>query len=253
MIDFEEYLKDWESTSLVELDSIALIKRMDTKYVIHIRELPLILSKIKSQYRVLEINGARVFGYQTNYFDTPDFQFYLEHHNGYTRREKVRFRAYQNSDLKFFEIKKKLPSDQTDKIRIPVGEMQEELNLDQYRLVGENKLRNRILEKKVTNLFKRVTLAQFELRERVTIDTDIEFSVADKKITLPQIAILELKQPRVNINSPLVQILKKMRIYPSSFSKYAMAVVMLDLCQKKNEFKPQLLKLNKIMNFHNVS
>lgn len=249
MCDFKEKLSTWDTVSLQDLESVALIRRIDTKFVMKQEQLVQLLELIQHDYKVLEIDGRRIFNYHTIYFDTPDFQFYLDHHNGLIHRMKVRKREYLDSGLKFYEIKKKLPGDQTDKTRLVIDEMSDVLTTDHYNMVDYKKLNQRPLEKKLSNHFKRMTLTHDNMQERITIDTDIHFFDGEKKISLPNVAILELKQPRYDVTSPLVQMLKKMRIYPESFSKYATGVVMMNLHHKQNQFKSQRMKIE---NFQTV-
>lgn len=243
MIDLNVYTASWNTVSLQELESVALTRRMDTKFVLSVEQLFTLLDQIEVDHKILEIQDRRIFHYNTVYFDTPDFQFYIDHHNGYIHRMKVRLREYLDSGLKFYEIKRKLPGDQTDKTRVVIDQMGEALTEEQYQLINYKRLANRPLEKKISNSFKRMTFTHVNMQERITIDTDIQFYEGEKSISLPNIVILELKQPRYDVTSPLVQMLKKMRIYPGSFSKYATGIAMLDLHHKQNQFKSQLLKI----------
>lgn len=243
MVDLNAYTLDWETVNLQELDSVALYKRIDTKYVLTMDELFKLIDIIKVSHKILEIDQTRVFTYLTNYFDTSDFQFYTDHHNGFVNRIKVRQREYTNSGLKFYEIKRKLPGEQTAKIRISIAQMSQQLPEDQYQMIDYKRLRNRPLEIKMSNTFDRMTLTSRNLEERITIDTNIKFTSDGKNASLPDVVILELKQPIYDVTNPLVQTLKKMRIYPSSFSKYTIGIALLNLHRKQNQFKPQLLKI----------
>jgi hypothetical protein len=244
MIDLNEYTSDWETITLNDLDSVALYKRIDTKYFLNGDQLIQLMDLIKDNHKILQIDQTRVFNYNTNYFDTVDFQFYTDHHNGFLNRIKVRQREYTNSGLKFYEIKRKLPGEQTEKIRIFIDHLSEQLSTDQYQMIDYKRLRNRPLEIKLSNIFDRMTLTSHNLEERITIDTNIAFISQGEKVTLPDVVILELKQPRFDVTNIVVQTLKKMRIYPNSFSKYTIGVALLNLHSKQNQFKPQLLKIS---------
>lgn len=248
MINLEQYTSDWETVSLQDLDAVSLLKRVDTKYVISIRQLEKLLQKVKGEYKILEIDGKRNFKYHTTYFDTPDFDFFLDHHNGLFRRTKVRFRKYVDSDLVFYEVKRKMPSDVTEKTRERVVDIQNQITSEQYKMVDKDRTRNKKLDVKVSNIFNRMTLTQPGLNERVTIDTQLNFFTDDDEITIPEIAIVEVKQPRFNFDSPIVKALREIRQFPESFSKYVMSVVLLELHEKYNRFKPQLLLIDKMRN-----
>jgi hypothetical protein len=166
-------------------------------------------------------------------------------------RIKVRQREYINSGLKFYEIKRKLPGEQTEKIRIFIDHLSEQLSTDQYQMIDYKRLRNRPLEIKLSNIFDRMTLTSHNLEERITIDTNITFINEEQKEILSDVVILELKQPRFDVNNLIVQTLKKMRIYPNSFSKYTIGVALLNLHRKQNQFKPQLLKISQYQSHSN--
>ena len=103
--------------SIGDLDSVALCNRVDSKFILSEDQLFKILPCIKKNYYVLEINGVRAFYYENNYFDTPDLQFFRDHHNGYVNRIKVRTRKYVDTDTCYFEIKRKEKVERTNKHR----------------------------------------------------------------------------------------------------------------------------------------
>ncbi len=251
MMDYNAYTSDWQTIFLKELGKVALTKRMDTKYILNSRQLLELLDQMKANYSILEIDHNRVFQYYTTYFDTPNFQFYLDHHNRRIVRMKVRMREYVDSGLKYYEIKNKLPGQETDKQRLVIHEMTETLSEAQYEMIKNKRFQHIKLEKKLINRFSRMTFAQIHSKERITIDTDINFESGDRYTSIPDIVILELKQPRFDVTSDLVRALKKMRIHPTSFSKYVMGIVSLNLHPKQNEFKPQKLKIKKLQSILN--
>mgnify|MGYP001488528463 CR=1 FL=1 len=89
------------------MDSVQLMNRTDTKFVFELELLGKVLNEIREYYYVLDINNKRMSAYRSLYYDTNDFEFYFEHHNGKTNRNKVRYREYIDSGLCFLEIKHK--------------------------------------------------------------------------------------------------------------------------------------------------
>ena len=89
------------------MDEVKLMNRTDTKFVFEYSLLNKLMEEIKAHYYVLDIDGIRLNAYRSLYFDTEDFKFYYEHHNGKKNRNKVRYREYMDSGLCFLEIKKK--------------------------------------------------------------------------------------------------------------------------------------------------
>jgi hypothetical protein len=222
---------------------------MDTKYILSKAQLVLLLEGIKDDQFVLEIDNNRVFNYKTIYFDTPDFQFYRDHHNGCMNRIKVRSREYVESKLSFYEIKRKLFGTRTDKQRKIIPAIYDEVPLADYNLIQYKRLNNKPIEKKLSNNFKRITLTNKKFTERITIDLEIEFDNGKKQIHLPELVVIEVKQGKTDVFSNTIQMLKKLRVHESSFSKYVIGVSLLEENIKHNNFKPILLKLNKIENY----
>jgi hypothetical protein len=244
-----EQLNKFESVTLKQLDSVKLQNRMDTKYILSKAQLALLLEGIKEEQFVLEIDNTRVFNYKTIYFDTPDFQFYKDHHNGCVNRIKVRSREYVESNLSFYEIKRKLFGTRTDKQRKIIPAIYQEVPLADYNLIQYKRLNNKPIEKKLTNHFKRITLTNNKFTERITIDLEIGFDNGKKQIQLSELVVIEVKQGKADVFSNTIQMLKKLRVHESSFSKYVIGVSLLEENIKHNNFKPILLKLNKIENY----
>ena len=67
MTDVEQTLSQFCPISLAEMESVKLMNRIDTKYVVTIRQLPLILQMAKDDYYAQEINDVRLATYDTIY------------------------------------------------------------------------------------------------------------------------------------------------------------------------------------------
>ncbi|MBP9933842.1 MAG: polyphosphate polymerase domain-containing protein [Chitinophagaceae bacterium] len=246
MQQIQQILNTFESVSLQDLDAVKLQNRIDTKYMLTIQELEQVLHEIQKNQKVLEIDDTRLFTYKTVYFDTPDFRFYKDHHNGCINRVKVRCREYVESHLVMYEIKRKLFGTRTDKQRKVIAQLPEQIPQEDYALIGYKRLNAQPIEKKMTNEFRRITLTNKEFTERITIDLDIRLSNELETIHLPEIAVIEVKQGKTDVFSHTIQVLKKFGIRESSFSKYAIGTALLEKTLKHNAFKPILLKIEKL-------
>ena len=246
MQDIPSCINGFESVTLEELDRVELQNRLDTKYLLTVEQLIQLLDGIRQNQYVLEIDGHRIFSYQTIYFDTADFQFYKDHHNGCVNRVKVRSRAYLESSLAFYEIKRKLFGTRTDKQRKRINSVYHCIPDEDYQLIDYRRLQGRPVEKKLTNNFKRITLTNKMFTERITIDFDIHFDNGIKQTSLDQVVVVEVKQGKSDVFSNTIQVLKSLRVHESSFSKYAIGVSLLEQQIKHNNFKPILLAIQKI-------
>lgn len=235
---------------LSEMDAVSLQNRIDRKYILHYDKLENILNQLLDSYRVLEIDQHRVFSYNTQYFDTPDFQFYKDHHNGLINRLKVRCRQYLETKTTFFEIKKKYQGTRTDKYRKPINHFLSTLSEQEYAEINQRSTKHRIEDLDITleNFFYRITLVNKNLTERATIDFGISFKSKIKTAALSNIVIIEVKQGKMDESSPIVQLLKKEKISAGSISKYAYGLLVTGNDIKYNAFKPLLNKIIKIQN-----
>ena len=107
--------------TLEEMSGIKLMNRTDTKFVATLEQLNAFLLAVNGKYYIQEINGKRIAGYHTTYYDTADYHMYSIHHAGRKVREKIRVRTYMESDDTFFEIKNKNNHGRTKKKRISIS------------------------------------------------------------------------------------------------------------------------------------
>ncbi|MEJ5249479.1 MAG: polyphosphate polymerase domain-containing protein [Caldilinea sp.] len=231
--------------SLDEIKALSLLDRLDVKFILHEQQLIQILERIRDRYRVLEINGVRPGRYYTTYFDTPDFFLFHSHHNGLRVRHKVRWRWYIDSQLVFLEVKEKNNRERTVKTRTilsepitrlvdaPPGWMPPSLTVDPAHL-----------QPVVWNRFRRMTLADFERQERITVDIGIEFGREDQVIPMPGLVIVEVKQRKFSLSSPIGRELHRLHLTPTHISKYCVSMAMLYPELRHNRFKPILRRLS---------
>jgi len=245
---FQYLLNDLQTVSLEELDNVKLLDRQDTKFVFNQIHLPLILDKIKPFYRILEINNDRVFTYDNTYFDTDDFLFYNQHHNGNKKRFKIRSRKYSSSNQSFFEIKIKNNKDRTVKKRLPIDGINKYLGEQEKDLVSEIiGLPPNQITPKLNVQFSRITLTDNSFNERLTIDTNISAKNGSGSKIFDQLVISEIKQKKYDPKSDFIQILRNLKIQEMRFSKYCMGMLHVNKEIKYNRFKPKLLRINKIL------
>ena len=83
-------------------------------------------------------------------------------------------------------------------------------------------------------------------KERLTVDFSLSFKKEDLFKSLPNLVIIEVKQEKIDLNSKIVQVLRKHSIRQTSFSKYVSGALLLNKRLKYNQFKANMLYLNKI-------
>lgn len=234
--------------SLVEMDSVKLMNRIDRKYVIRLDDLPEILASLSDDYRILTVNETRLNGYRTVYFDTDDFELYSQHITKRKNRVKVRQREYVESNAVFLEVKRKTNDGRTIKTRNRIERFTEMyLSADRQWFCVQLDDSWKRLEAKLWNNFTRITLVSLERRERVTIDLSVSVATPAGSARFDEIAVIEVKTGDLGLNSVFAKTMKAYHYRTQSFSKYAVGVTALYDGLKKNAMKPIMLQLNKLM------
>ncbi len=116
-------LAAFEPVTLAELNNMALLDRIEVKYLLPIRLLDDVLPSLRSDYSALTVGSRQLSHYRTLYFDTIDLALYRRHHMGARNRYKVRAREYVESQVTFLEVKQKMNSWRTVKNRLPTHEL----------------------------------------------------------------------------------------------------------------------------------
>jgi hypothetical protein len=242
-----ETINSFDSLTLEELDKVKLLNRVDSKYVIHIKDFPMILGEIKSDYKVLEIESKRIHRYESLYFDTVDFDLYKYHHNDKQDRFKVRYRKYLDTSLCYFEIKYKEKGNRTNKIRAKRIDISTTLSEADIKMIEHDLIKGEMLQEKVWVYFDRITIANNNFKERVTLDLNIRFD--NKKIvkSFPELVVCEIKQEKSSYTSSVIKACTKRHYEQTGFSKYSTAIAMMEAV-KNNNFKPNFIKINKLIN-----
>jgi len=245
----KECLLPFDKVTLPDLDRVQLMNRTDKKFCLHISQLPAVLTAVSKYYSLLEIKGLTIFNYDNTYFDTPDNQMFLSHHNGRSNRIKIRIRRYVDSDLNFLEIKLKNNKGWTIKERVEKKEFKPVFTFDEKNFLEQGSPFTWLqLQPKIRNFFNRITMVNHQFTERVTIDISPGFSNSEKEITLDNLVIIEIKQDNILEKSMISNVLLAQRIKGQGISKYCLGRALLEENIKKNNFKPLLLKIKKYYN-----
>jgi len=248
MESLNQILNSFGPISLGEMDSVKLMNRTDTKFLLTLEQLKSILFEVQSDYKVLVIDGRSLNSYETLYYDTNDFLFYRRHHCGKKNRYKIRKRKYVESNLTFLEVKFKTNKDRTIKDRTKLPSIDENLNQVELDFIENETHLDLLFEPKLWNRFQRITFVSLIMPERITIDLDLSFSSDEREIHWENVVIAEVKQQRQNRHSPFMIALKKRLIRQESVSKYSLGAAMLFPELKSNSFKSKILKLRKLNN-----
>ena len=246
-MNMNDILGRFDSISLDEMSGIRLMNRIDTKFVTTMPVLLRLLDMALDEYMAQEIEGERNMCYSTTYFDTTDYDMFYMHQHGHAGRQKMRFRTYVSSNLQFMEVKTKNNHGRTKKKRMKVTNMdlndQEKLDfLAQHLGYPADRLMPAI-----HNSFDRITLVNKARTERLTIDTNLQFHnlVTDRERQMSPLVIVELKRDGL-CYSPILEMLRVLRVFPHGFSKYCMGSALTNDRLKVNRFKPKLIDIRKI-------
>ena len=241
-------LLKFDKITLTEMNSVSLMKRVDTKFILKESQLLEVLSKLYKDYKILQIDQERLMKYSTLYFDSENKKCFKDHHNGKLNRYKIRMRKYLVSDICFLEIKKKNNLGITNKIRRQIKDFETNLTTESKEFITISNINNLLLEPSLYNNFSRMTFVNKSEAERLTIDVDLSFSFGAKEKKFDKLVVIEIKQEGKRLNTTINRVLKSMSILPTNFSKYCIGISNTLDNIKSNRFKEINLKINKLNN-----
>lgn len=211
-------------------ETASLLQRRDRKYVVPLEVVAELVERLGGGIRVLQIDGRRMFRYQSVYFDTPGSSSYLAAARRRSRRYKVRTRAYLDAGHCLLEVKTRDPRGRTIKERRGHAlERADRLDAgDRPFLGGWSEIGTDVadLEPSLTTSYVRTTLLLEAEDARVTIDTDVQGQLPDgSTAALAGMAIVETKS--AGPPSSADRILWSLGHRPTRISKYCTSLAAL--------------------------
>jgi len=177
-------LDQYETVDYRDIKEYLLFDRVDTKYVMNRSQLSDILTRVLDDYKIVTYNGKRSSNCGNRYYDTPQFKFYLDHHNGKRLRHKVRVREYLDSGLQFLEVKSRKNEQRTLKERVSYANATAVSDSRYESLVSRAIEDRKDLQVVLSNSFNRITLVNNSSLERVTIDQGLTYNLSISKYCL---------------------------------------------------------------------
>ncbi|MBI9100250.1 MAG: hypothetical protein JEY91_17340, partial [Spirochaetaceae bacterium] len=172
------------------------------------------------------------------------------HQNGKKNRFKIRTRSYLNNNESFLELKQKNNKNRTSKKR---KKLDNSIPSDNQVIMSYVKKHvpdfSRELKKSLNIHFSRITLADKNLTERITIDLGLTYKRDMAEKSYPRLVIVEVKQDQYNHYSTIIKKLHERRIYPFRISKYCLGIYSLYSNDevKKNMMKVKMRALEKCL------
>jgi hypothetical protein len=230
-----DLLGDLDAMSLDELDArAALLKRVDAKYVLEPDTFAALVERIAADHDVLDIDGRRMFGYSSVYFDTEDLRCFRDHVRDREPRFKARTRLYRDTGVCHFEVKLKLASGETDKRQVehPAARA-DDLTEAAGSLLDETLPEAGVepsgaLRATLRTAFDRVTLAARDDAARVTCDLGVTMERADDgRMTRIRDGLVLVESKSEDGDAPADRALADLGASPVSFSKYRVGIDLL--------------------------
>jgi hypothetical protein len=253
VIPLQEATASFAPIALDLVDARAtLATRAERKYILDAMVFERLIGEIVPHYLILEIDGERVFPYESVYFDTPTRTTYRQHLQERRRRFKCRSRLYASSRLCFFEVKLKGGRGETIKRRL-------ELDAEEHGLLTspafgflERELQETYgarpptpLVPALSTFYRRLTLVGRENSERLTFDFELKFAGNDREYSIqPGRVLLETKSDVGAGNANRAagganRALRRLGVRPvQSCSKYCLGVALTHPELRNNPFRP---------------
>ena len=244
----EILLQAFPAASWGDVQATALQRRFDRKFVLRGEQLEQVLHKVKGRYLILPTAGGLLANYNTVYFDTPDMFMFTQHARGKRPRFKVRIRHYPDRACSYLEVKQKTNRGETLKERQQVPFGQPSIEPCNHRFVAEHTgLDPACLAPLLGTNFKRLTLLDPILGERVTSDIFLTFTMGSARKDLSRLVVTEVKQANALSRTPFILALHEVAARSRSFSKYSLGVAFLGLAKRLNGFRPALRMIERLV------
>jgi len=239
-------------TALDRFDPVALdalvaeasfLTRIDRKYVVPRDDLGAVLAALDPGTRVLEIDAARDFAYESVYFDTPDLLSFRMAAQPRRRRFKLRTRSYLDTGKSYLEIKTRGARGTTVKDRDEYDPRDRDRLTDDARddvagafaTIGLASERADELDATLLTRYRRATLLAADGAGRATVDTVLEWIAPDGRgFALPDTAIVETKSGARP--SDVDRALWRAGHRPATVSKYATGLAALRPALPRNRW-----------------
>jgi len=254
-VNLQASLSNLSPIYLNEIEGAELMNRLDQKYLIRRDWIPRLIDECKAHYRVLEVEGLRQSAYINRFIETPEYSSLHAHTRGRNIRFKARIRQYASNSRAFMEVKEKTIHGQTLKSRI-----EREGALSSNGALTEDEIEFLRLNygyagpqlTQTTCGFNRITLVSNEREERITLDTDILFESDSNQDGLGDLAIVEIKQARINRFSPFLIALEAFRFEhtplgrQTSLSKYVVGTLLLNPNLPTRTYRSVIKRIRKL-------
>jgi hypothetical protein len=218
--------------------------RVDRKYLLTPEQFEELSRRVDGSFRVLDIDGRRVFGYESVYFDTGALDLFRAHRQGRRRRYKARIRTYLDSGACMFEVKLKGRRGETVKHRLPYRlEDRGRLNEEAAEFLGELLSREYgetlpDLEPAVITSYARTTFVDLAAGARLTCDVDLVCSRGLRREHGSDMILVESKCS--GAGSVADAALREMGVRSISISKYCIAIALLHRTMAANKWSRTL-------------
>jgi hypothetical protein len=245
--DLTEALSRFASASDSLIADRQLQQRFERKFLIPSTELAALLKDLASSYEIMHAGDLLLAEYESHYLDTPSLALHTDHGRGRRPRFKVRVRYHHSRELAFLEVKRKGPDNRTTKYRMERTFLASALDDDAERFIEEHApLRAAELRPAVATRFSRVTVVGREHEERITVDLDLRARAEEREERFTRLAIVEVKQARVDNRTAAIALLRRRGLRELSFSKYGVSVCRLLPTARRQLFADQLRAVEKV-------
>ena len=226
MPDHLELLSGLDGISLRALDErAALLRRVDSKYVVRRNTFAELLERLRGDHCVLEIDGRRAFSYTTTYFDTAQLRCFVDHIEDRLPRFKARSRVYEDSGECTFEVKLKRSEDETDKRQVDYDQAvrtrvtEQAMECVRNALAAAGLTAPGSLKPTLTTSFDRITLVARDGSQRMTCDLGATLRGPHGETAMPgELLLVETKSE--DGDGPADRELARLHVEPVSLSKY---------------------------------
>lgn len=199
-------------------------RRSESSFVMPDEVVHALLPALLPDFEVLSGGDALVTHDRALYLDTDDLALFAAHQRGAPVRFEVRIRHYPDRELSALEIKDWHGEHDAAIVRRPrvhgdsrLGPADAEFGAGRCGTIGE-------LGPQAWIAYRRITLLGVRSADRVTIDTDLDVWRAARHASLRRAAVVVVKQPQLDLDSPAMRVLQSAGRLAGGMSMYCVAI-----------------------------
>jgi hypothetical protein len=241
-MNFTNQIAVFEATTKTEKSKSLRYKDLD--FLFSNKLLEKLIKCNKESYDLVKSGDLNYQIIRILYFDTPNNRFFTDAHNTKRNRYNVCYRHYIESDTTFLEVKYLNKKGIRKRKKLKINSIKSNLN-DEELLFLKKVMPGKLIKKLQPRLsinYKRITLIDKNSRDKIILDTDIEYLYNDLEFKSMNLTYCKITQEKAAKNCDFLKSLKNFGVREEQINKYVFGMSIFGE-RKSNYYKNKIKKI----------